>query len=118
MSSEFDDVRDVVLGMVERCAHCGHRHDRENLTMVGKSRTMWAFRLTCPTCGAQSFIAAVVGEPGASAEGTGLGRRDERRSKPSGSPVTEEDVIAMRRFLEEFDGDFKTLFSKASRRPT
>jgi hypothetical protein len=116
MNYEFDEVRDVVLGMVERCAQCGQRHDPENLKMVGKSRTMWAFRLTCTACGAQSFIAAVVGDPGFNGEAISRARGDERRAQRAGAPVTEEDVRAMRNFLEHFNGDFKALFSGGSRR--
>lgn len=111
MNHDFDEVRDVVLGMVERCSQCGRRHRPENLQMVGRSRTMWAFRLTCPMCGAQSFIAAVVGDQPSDEEVS------TSRTGPAydHTPITEDDVVAMRRFLENFNGDFKSLFSRGSR---
>ncbi len=115
MSHDFDEVRDVVLGMVERCSQCGGRHRPENLQMVGRSRTMWAFRLTCPTCGAQSFIAAVVGDQPYEEEAVGSQPGPVRGAGTAPTPITEDDVIAMRRFLEHFNGDFKSLFSRGSR---
>ncbi len=114
MSNDFDEVRDVVLGMVERCSQCGRRLRPENLQMVGRSRTMWAFRLTCSTCGAQSFIAAVVGDQGTD-ESAGDEFQATGHAQPSGLPVTEDDVIAMRQFLETFNGDFKSLFARGTR---
>lgn len=100
MDPRWERVRAIVLNLVERCAVCGERFRAEDLQALGRSRSTWAFRLTCQYCGASSLIAAVIGEEQL-ADLAPL-RRDE--------PVTERDVEEIREFLEHFDGDFQRLF--------
>ncbi|MBX6753413.1 hypothetical protein [Thermorudis peleae] len=109
MSPEFEDVRALVLSMVDHCSHCGQPFAAEHLTLIGRTPFMWAFRLSCPNCGAQSLVAAMVGEQDAAAE---LNRRRRALYRPEhhAEPVTEDDVRAIREFLEHFDGDFQRLF--------
>jgi len=100
MDSRWEKVRAIVLNLVERCAVCGQRFRLEDLQALGRSRSTWAFRLTCQACGASSLIAAVIDEEQL-AEPV-VPTRDE--------PVTERDVEEMREFLAHFDGDFQRLF--------
>ncbi len=100
MDARWEKVRAIVLNMVERCAVCGQRFSAEDLHALGRSRSTWAFRLTCQFCGASSLIAAVIDEE--QLRETPVPERTE--------PVTERDVEEIRAFLEHFDGDFQRLF--------
>ncbi|MCS7255105.1 MAG: hypothetical protein RMJ05_06415 [Thermomicrobium sp.] len=100
MDSRWEKVRAIVLNMVERCAVCGQRFSAEDLQALGRSRSTWAFRLTCQFCGASSLIAAVIDEE--QLAGSPVPEVHE--------PVTQRDVEEIREFLEHFDGDFQRLF--------
>jgi hypothetical protein len=100
MDPRCERVRVIVLNLVERCAVCGQRFDPEDLQALGRSRSTWAFRLTCHSCGVSSLIAAVIGEEEFAVSSV--------HSKSE--PVTERDVEEIRTFLERFDGDFQRLF--------
>ncbi|WP_448574741.1 hypothetical protein [Thermomicrobium sp.] len=100
MDPRWERVRAIVLNLVERCAVCGQRFVPEDLQALGRSRTTWAFRLTCHSCGVTSLIAAVIGEEELAATSARSNRE----------PVTERDVEEIRTFLEHFDGDFQRLF--------
>ena len=104
MDSRWEKVRAIVLNMVERCAVCGQRFSAEDLQALGRSRSTWAFRLTCQFCGTSSLIAAVIDE-------------DQLVGSPEPAtpePVTQGDVEEIREFLEHFDGDFQRLFGYRS----
>ncbi|MCX7624335.1 MAG: hypothetical protein RMK01_02870 [Thermomicrobium sp.] len=99
MDPRWEKVRAIVLNLVERCAVCGQRFTIEDLQALGRSRSTWAFRLTCQYCGASSLIAAVIDE-----------EQLESAAPVRDEPVTDRDVEEIREFLEHFDGDFQQLF--------
>lgn len=100
MDQQWERVRAIVLNFVDRCAVCGQHFEAEDLQALGRSRTTWAFRLTCRHCGATSLVAAVVGEE----------QLSDLLPPRQQEPVTEEDVREISEFLEHFDGDFQRLF--------
>ncbi|MCS7051785.1 MAG: hypothetical protein NZL87_09235 [Thermomicrobium sp.] len=100
MDPRWDRVRSIVRNLIDRCAVCGERFEDDDLQALGRTRTTWAFRLTCRRCGAASLVAAVIGEE----------QLHDVVDTRSSAPVSERDVEEMRAFLEQFDGDFQRLF--------
>jgi hypothetical protein len=111
------EVRRIVLSVVEECSRCRQRFSIEDLRVVGRNGNLWVLAVRCPTCEAQAFVAAVVGEyeDGTTIEATAIELADasEHMSDESDDePISVDDVLDMHEFLEAFDGDFFHLFSR------
>jgi hypothetical protein len=84
---------------------------------------MWMLMVSCGECHARNFVAAVIGDGDADEAQLALRRLGEEHirsridvepeieadEEPS-EPVSVDDVLEIHEFLQEFDGDFQTLF--------
>lgn len=109
-----DDVRRIVLSVLDGCSTCGRAHELDDLRVVGRSGTLWMLGVTCPSCNSQSFVAAVVGDQ--ADVDPDVSSFDDADVEPAlsetGEPVTVDDVLDMHEFLESFNGDFHRLFAR------
>jgi hypothetical protein len=79
----------------------------------------------CLDCQARNFVAALIGDSDPaearmalrrlSAEQTAEPVEAELSAESTAAPVGIDDVIEMHEFLDEFDGDFKSLFNPSRR---
>jgi hypothetical protein len=81
---------------------------------------MWMMVVACADCQAKNFVAAVLddGDPAQAeialrrlAEEPGDALELDDPPPTGGGPVTVDDVLELHAFLEEFDGDFRRLFT-------
>lgn len=92
--------------------------------MLSRKQDMWMMIVQCRDCQARSFVAALVGDATSTspsgqlfdlaASEFGLEERfeiqDVTEHHESAAPaLTIDDVIEMHQFLDDFDGDFKSL---------
>jgi hypothetical protein len=101
MNDREQQVKQLVLTAVEGCGGCGRLYEPTNLDVIGQRGAMWMLRACCPRCRKQGFIAALVNvaEPAVVAEVA------DARHDGDLTPVTADDVLAMRDFLAAFEGD-------------
>jgi hypothetical protein len=97
-------IRQVVASTVGTCASCAEGFDEAAVSVVGHQEDLWFFSLVCDRCQARELVAAVV------RESDGLAGGEVSPLDRSGK-VSAEDVRAVHRFLDTFDGDFQALFS-------
>lgn len=121
-------IRKIVLERIGACRVCHRAHEGVDVSVVSRKPEVWMMVVECPDCHTRSFVAAVVDEKQADDAKIALKRLAgehlrthsiELRAtieadKPATltEPVSDTDVSAMHDFLDHFNGDFKSLFSR------
>ncbi len=102
-------IKRVVASTVGRCGSCQQPYDEANVGVLGHQEDLWFLSLTCSRCRSQSLVAALVKESLQIALTDFV--PDEAERFQHAPRVGADDVLDVRRFLSEFDGDFKALFN-------
>ncbi|MBI2955243.1 MAG: hypothetical protein HYY30_13090 [Chloroflexi bacterium] len=111
MSTAGDEkyIKEVVLSTVEKCGACGRAYSFDNVTILGHEEELWFLMVVCDGCNIRGLIAALIKEHKRPQVITDL---IEGESVKFAGKVTTDDVAAVRDFLNDFDGDFASLFGK------
>ncbi len=119
-------IKRIVLNRMERCIVCHHQFHSDDITVISREREMWTMLVECTDCHARNFVAAVLNDGDPDEAHLALRRLSEQavrgpkgigspeivtETSPGnpGDPVTASDVVDMYQFLNDFDGDFKSL---------
>lgn len=122
-------IKHLVLQNLHWCVVCHRPHDISDIEVLKRGDDFWTMLVECPDCHARNFVAAMVNETSSSdsikhltedavAMATDFFRElqddptAEQVSVTTGERVTASDVVDVHQFLEEFDGDFQSLFRK------
>ncbi len=97
-------IKQVVASTVGSCGACAEPLDAASVSVVGHQEDLWFFSLVCAHCQHRTLVAALV------REGAPVAAGDAPTAKARPTPVEAEDVLAVREFLDHFDGDFQALF--------
>lgn len=118
-------MKRIVLDRMERCSVCHRDFSTDDIHIINRQPDMWTMMVECTDCHSRNFVAALMndGDPGearlalrrlssaASQQLAGTNQElDPADILPDGDPVSASDVVDMHDFLNEFDGDFKSLF--------
>lgn len=111
------EIRELIehLAGDVHCPLCGECYAREGIRVAHQQETRWMLSIQCQCCGSGSRITAAL-------------PRDLQYSRSAGSELTlaewrlfaraqrlsMDDVLDMREFLQEFQGDFSGLLSSAA----
>ncbi len=123
MDTSERQIKRIVLERMDRCSVCHRAFEPDDIHVISRKPDVWMMVVQCLDCHARNFVAALVGDgdPTAaqmalrqlSAEQRGdLIDLEPEAAKP-GTPVGVDDVVEMHEFLDTFDGNFKSLFSKS-----
>ena len=125
MDTSERQIKRIVLERMDRCSVCHRAFEPDDIHVISRKPDVWMMVVQCLDCHARTFVAALVGDGDPTAAQMALRQlsaeqRDglvafEPGAEASGDPVGVDDVIEMHEFLGEFDGDFKSLFSRSSR---
>jgi hypothetical protein len=113
-SNEFD-VRRTVLSVLEQCSVCKQQYALEDARVIERQGELWVLSIYCSHCKTQALVAAVVDDDGAEVD-TFEQIKVESVLEAVDEVASVDDVLDMHRFLETFDGDFMSLFSRRHRR--
>jgi hypothetical protein len=103
------------------CTRCGKPYAVQGIQVLAQREGIAFVQLVCFACQTQT-LALVTGAPATEDDGSGLGEgilgdllagdRDGDPEGPSrpGSPISEVDVLEMRAYLAEYEGDVSGLF--------
>jgi hypothetical protein len=116
MKPTDEQIRELMATVA--CATCGENYTPTGIDVLGHRDDLWFLRVTCKACSSCGLVAALVKVPdGLDAEqlvpAAEPDSDDTLDRVPALGPVTEADVAGMRTFLDDFDGDFRSLFSAA-----
>lgn len=94
-----------------KCGKCGLNYHVDDIKIIEQNEDMWFLKVYCPSCDTKSMVAAMIKKEQVSEVVSDLTEAevDEFRHVDA---VAGDDVLDMRRFLDEFDGDFTRLFRK------
>ncbi len=130
MDSSEHQIKQNILERMDRCSICHRGFATDDLKVIRRERGFWVVAVTCSDCHNRNLVAAVLND-GDTAEarsalrelsrsaGYGISFDDETSlpidenavAEPAGELITADDVLEMHEYLNEFDGDFKRLFS-------
>jgi hypothetical protein len=116
MKPTDEQIRELMATVA--CATCGENYAPTGVDVLGHRDDLWFLRVTCTSCRSCGLVAALVKVPdGLDAEELAPATEPEPAAMldraPAPGPVTESDVDGMRTFLDDFDGDFRSLFNAA-----
>jgi hypothetical protein len=105
MNMNFEDFKQLIRNIREKipCPQCDKKFISKNISLIGKAFNEAYFTGRCQHCTHEIIIQASFGAP-----------RTHRSLNHSTSMkvVTPNDILDMRNFLREFNGDFISLFGK------
>lgn len=115
---ERDDV--VEMAARTQCAVCKAPYGRRGVRLLGRRGSAWLIAVTCARCDAEGLMIATVDE--AEADSASFDQETDARPKimydvtydewlafEQRPPISQDDVLDMHVFLEDFDGDFVRL---------
>jgi hypothetical protein len=97
-----------------KCESCGQNYEPSNVDVLGHREDMWFLRVFCEKCQTQCLVAAVVKQSRGPEGASGLAGTEAEDYVYEKIEV--DDVLDMRNFLVDFDGDFLKLFGQEKRR--
>lgn len=122
------NIKQIVLRNMHRCVVCHREYSTDDIEIISRKSDIWTMLVECEDCHARNFVAAVLNDADpqeaqlalrrlteeAIVHGESDQQAEEDRIEPEGPVdgprVDAGDVIDMHLFLEEFDGDFQSLF--------
>ena len=93
------------------CTVCGTNHSRSDIRVLGKIESAWIVRVTCAKCQTAIKLLVVVDEQRAAVSPVKEERPLTQRT-PRRPAVTSDEVIDAHEFLENYQGDVRTLFAR------
>jgi hypothetical protein len=92
-----------------KCGTCGLNYHENHVEIIEHDEDIWFLRVFCSSCRVKSLVAAVIKKEtrlGATSDLSGA----EIAKFQYLDAVVGDDVLDMRRFLRDFNGDFAKLF--------
>ncbi|MGH2533985.1 MAG: hypothetical protein ACRDJW_17000 [Thermomicrobiales bacterium] len=121
MDTSERQIKRIVLDRMDRCSVCHREYGPDDVHVLAKKPDMWMMVVRCTECHARSFVAAVLndGDPDEArlalrqltTEASSEVFHEAATEAVTGPPVSAIDVLNIHEFLEEFDGDFRSLFA-------
>ncbi|MGQ9628069.1 MAG: hypothetical protein ACUVV0_14335 [Anaerolineae bacterium] len=108
-SAEFSLIQQLMSNM--KCVVCQNHYEPDDVHFLDHRDEVWVLEVTCSNCGTKGLVFAMLKE----AEGgfTAGELTPEEWSRFQKMPAVDTDeVLELRRFLRDFEGDFSDLFSK------
>ncbi len=95
---------------VIRCSNCEHSYQVEDVSILGQEGELWVVSVSCPSCGIQGLVAAVVEENSPRELVTDFSE-DEYEKFAQNEAIELDAVLDMHNFLKDFDGDISELLT-------
>ncbi len=106
--SEFRSLVEQLIREVT-CPSCKSKHTEADMTILGSFKDEIYLHIKCPKCNTQSLVNAAINRYRELRKHQGLKIRNLGEKV---GPITRNEVVEIHNFLENFDGDFKKLFSQ------
>ncbi len=102
-------IRQIVAHV--KCTVCGHHFGASDIQILGHREQVWAMRVNCRECRTQALLLAVVEGNATRPVYTDLAPDEWQRFKDC-PPISADDVIAMHRHIQSYDGDFSEILDE------
>ena len=94
-----------------KCGTCGKSYREDRVEIVEHDEDVWFLQVFCPSCKVKSLVAAVIQKKKKAEASNDLTGAEIARFQHLDA-VGGDEVLDMRRFLNDFNGDFTRLFQK------
>lgn len=108
-------IKRLILAAVSRCSACRRSYTLTDFAVIGHREHLWMVTVICAACHHQGFVTAVIqGRPTPSPKAAPpplleLSPAEHARFAIA-TPVATDDLLDLHLFLDDFDGDFASLF--------
>jgi len=92
-----------------KCGRCGQHCEPADIDVIGSQEDLCFLSVYCPSCQSQGLVVASIEEKNMPAVVT---EPTEMEKSEFSMPVSLDDVIDMHVFLEDFSGDFSSVFAE------
>jgi hypothetical protein len=98
-----------------RCPHCRQSFQQEHVRVAARHEGLWVVSVRCAMCRKQQVFWIALSDLSEQPDVLRDPSPEELEVFESMPPVAADDVLDMYEFLQDFDGDFRRLFSNKSR---
>lgn len=109
---KFSDIKNALKHLIKtnRCLHCQGQYDLEEINIIATTKLEGLFEMHCGKCHLSSIMTVVV-SPEIEVKKTNPGNITEKFPGRSHGGISPNDILDVKNFLNNFDGDFKKLFT-------
>ena len=95
-----------------RCSHCNRQHSTDNVSVMDRYDAVWIIGVDCDECHRPSMFVVSLRKDSSLDRVTDLTDGEENKFLSARS-IDDRDVEGIRTFLQDFKGDFGSLFDDA-----
>lgn len=109
---KFSDIKTALKHLVKtnHCLHCQNQYDLEEINIIATTKLEGLFEMHCNKCHLSSIITVVV-YPEIEVRKGNPDQIMEKSHERSHNGISQNDILDVKNFLNNFDGDFKKLFT-------
>jgi hypothetical protein len=107
-----NDKRRLVFEMLMqlKCASCRQSYSPQDFVFLGQQKDVWVLGSRCRHCGASGHVLVLLQSATKPESVTDL-TAEEIQAAEQWAPITTDDVLDVHTVMQEFDGDFESLFT-------
>ena len=94
-----------------KCSVCGSHYKEGSVRVMGNQEGLWFLSAVCRQCSSRCLVAIVAKDEAISEVVCDLTEEEIQRFEET-ALVGPDDVLDMRNFFKDFDGDFSRFFSR------
>jgi len=100
----LDEIKNIIdhLKKTSKCPECKAKYKMENINIIATTNAEALFELICEKCENKSIANVVFSETNPLYDAAGRKHRK----------ISQDDILDVKNFLNNFDGNFKKIFSK------
>ena len=95
-----------------KCGSCGKHYEEAHVEVIEHSKHLWFLRVFCPSCHTRCLVAAILREDKKAEVVTDLTEAELDKFRKM-EEVGGDDMLDMRNFLKDFNGDIPRLFRES-----
>ncbi len=101
----FPEIQTAIqhLQKTSKCLHCRSKYNLDNINVVATTKLEGLFEMTCPNCHAATIVTVLL---------TPEMEIRKKKTNPKQGKISHDDILDIKNFLSNFDGNFKRIFSK------
>jgi len=101
-----NEIKSTVKQLTETCAclECKTKYIEDKISVIATTKNEGLFEMHCEKCNTTSLVTVMISKT------VRLEGQNRKHSKIES--ISKNDVLDMKNFLQNFDGNFKKIFSK------
>ncbi len=108
---DINEIQNAVKHLVQtsKCLNCGKNYEEKNINILTTMQQEGLFELRCHSCNASTIVTVLM-----TPESELNKKIEHKKHQPvkQNSEVSGNDILDIKNFLNNFDGNFKKIFTK------